>query len=199
MSSLSPTTPVEAASRTRFGDTPSSPKLQTPVPAVPPSALFPNDPAHVEPLRLRRAPLLFAAVCFALGELLAVWRPHPPALLLLAELLLLCLAVLALSRAARHADRASGQWAVTLPVAALWIVAGVLAAHLRPAPDPQSALIPYADYLSRTVVGRVLRVHPLPPRPAAETADSEHSWQPAEIEDEAPQAEQVDLQLSEIE
>ena len=199
MSSLLPPRFLEPSSRTRFGDAPLLPEQRSSISAVPDPALFLNNPAHVERLRLRRAPLLFAALCFALGELLAAWHPHPTALLLLAAGLLLNLAILAMIRVRRDAGRRFAQWTVVLPVAALWIVTGTLAAHLRPAPDPQSALIPYADNLSRTVVGRVLRVHSLPPRPVAETADSEHSWQPAEPEDEAPQAEQVDLQLSEIE
>lgn len=199
MSSLSPTRPAEPNARARFGDGPPASALKKSVSTTPDPALFPNDPARVEPLRLRRAPLLFAAVCFALGEVLAARHAHPTSLLLLAGGLLVCLAGLALFYATRHAAHSSAQWAATVPIAAVWIVTGTLAAHLRPAPDPQSALMPYADNLSRAVVGRVVRVHALPPRPAAETADSEHSWQPAEPEDEAPQAEQVDLQLSEIE
>lgn len=161
-------------------------------PDLPNPDLWPNDPTPVEPLALRRAPLLFAALCFALGELLATLRPHPPALLLLAATLLLTLALIAL--------RTQTSRIAILPVAALWLTAGTLAYHLRPAPDPQAALRPFADNLSRTVVGRVIRVHPLPPRPdSTATTDSEHTWQPTDPEESAPQAEQVDLQLSRIE
>ncbi len=199
MSSLSPTRPIEPAARVRFGDRASTPNRTKPVREAPSPNLFPNDPARVERLRLRRAPLLFAAVCFAAGELLAAWHPHPAALLLLAAGLLLGLAIVALGYAARYKSRPAAHRVVALPVAALWIVAGILAAHLRPTPDPQIALLPYADNLSRTVVGRVTRLHALPPRATAETADSEHTWQAAEPEDAVPQAEQVDLQLSDIE
>ncbi len=198
MSTRTPVAPPEPARRTRFGAGPPPPTVQRPV-GVPSPALFPNDPTHVERLRLRRAPLLFAAVCFALGELLAALHPHPAALLLLSSTLLLLLASIALRHAARRPRRPSAQRMAVLPVAALWIATGILAAHLRPAPDPQSALLPFADNLSRTVVGRVTRVHPLPPRTPATTADAEHTWEPQAPEEEAPQAEQVDLQLSQIE
>lgn len=179
---------------------PQSPKRQSRAfartwtkPNLPNPALWGNDPTRIEPLRLRRAPLLFAALCFALGELLATLRPHSSALLLLAATLLATLTVIALSQ------QTSRRIAI-LPIAALWITAGALAYHLRPAPDPQAALRPFADNLSRTVVGRVTRVRSLPPRPdIAGTADSEHTWQPTDPEDTPPQAEQVDLELSRIE
>ncbi len=197
MSTHTAAQPLAPAPRTRFGDRPaatSSPESRT----TPSPALFPNDPTRVEPLRLRRAPLLFAALCFALGELLAVLHPHPTALLLLATVLLLALAALALRNATRTPHRRANLIA-TLPVAALWMTAGTLAAHLRPSPDPQSALLPYADNLSRTVIGLVTRIRPLPPRAPVNTADSEHTWQPPDPEDSETQAEQVDLQLSRIE
>ncbi len=198
MSTQTTAPPIAPAPRARFGDraAPASrPKTRT----KPNPSLWPNDPTRVERLRLRRAPLLFAAICFALGELLAALHPHPTGLLLLAALLLLALAALALYHAAQHPRRRAAALIATLPVAALWLTTGTLAAHLRPSPDPQSALIPFADNLSRTVVGRVTRLRPLPPRPKANTADSEHTWEPVDPEDAAPQAEQVDLQLSQIE
>ena len=199
MSITTSVAPREPAPRTRFGaDAPGSPDLPTPTEAPNP-ALFPNDPTRVEPLRLRRAPLLSAAVCFALGELLAIRNPHPTALLLLAAILLLALATAALRHAAYNPRFPHAHRIAILPIAALWITTGTLAAHLRPAPDPQTAILPYADTLSRTVIGRVTRVHPLPPRPTGNIADSEHTWQPLDPEDEEPQAEQVDLQLSQVE
>ena len=198
MSTHTAAPPVAPAPRARFGDRPgaTSPPQRR---SAPSPDLWPNNPTHVERLRLRRAPLLFAAICFALGELLAALHPHPTGLLLLAALLLLALAALALYHAAQHPRRRPATLIATLPIAALWITTGTLAAHLRPSPDPQSALIPFADNLSRTVVGRVIRLRPLPPRPSANTADSEHTWEPVDPEDAAPQAEQVDLQLSQIE
>ena len=199
MATRTSVTPLEPAPRTRFGQAPPLPPSRPTRIEAPSPALFPHDPTRVEHLRLRRAPLLFAAACFATGELLAALHPHPTALLLLAFLLLVALATIALRHAGRHPQAPGAHRTAILPLAALWITTGTLAAHLRPAPDPQSALIPYADNLSRTVVGRVTRVHPLPPRPAGNTSDSEHTWEPREPEDEAPQAEQVDLQLSQIE
>ena len=197
MATHTPAPPIAPAPRVRFGDRAIAPRR--PPPATPSPALFPNDPTRVEPLRLRRAPLLFAAICFAVGELFAALHPHPTALLLLAATLLLGLAALALRHAARNPRRQPAHLIATLPVAVLWITTGTLAAHLRPAPDPQAALLPYADNLSRTVVGRVTRIRPLPPRAPANTADSEHTWEPPDPEATAPEAEQVDLQLSQIE
>lgn len=202
MATRTPTPPQTPAPRTRFGAGPAAMARPSPR-ATPDPALFPSDPTRVERLRLRRAPLLFAAVCFAAGELLAALHPHPTALVLLAALLLAAISLVALHHSTRNNSRRAAHRLLVLPVAALWITTGVLGEHLRPSPDPQSTLLPFADDLSRTVVGRVTRIHPLPPRPAANiaanTADSEHTWQPPEPEDDAPQAEQVDLQLSEIE
>ncbi len=198
MATRTPATPLGPAPRIRFGDRPTVSRRLL-ARATPNPALFPNDPTQVEPLRLRRAPLLFAALCFALGELLAALNPHPIALLLLAVVLLLAVAATALHHATRTPRSRVAHLLLTFPVATLWIATGILGAHLRPVPDPQAALVPYADDLSRTVVGRVTRIHPLPPRPAANISDSEHTWQPADPEDEAPQAEQIDLQLSQIE
>ncbi len=164
--------------------------------AAPDPALWPETHRRPQPLQLRHLPLLFAAVCFAVGELLARLRPHPFALLLLALLLLTALAILALAHAGRHPTRRPAQRVAVLPVAALWIAVGTLALHLAPAPDPQLTLRPFTDNLSRTVVGSVVRARPLPPRASTNTADAEHTWQPAEPEELAPTAEQVDLALS---
>ena len=117
--------------------------------------LWPRFP-RVEPLRLRRAPLLAAALCFALGESLTKLPPpttRPTILLLLAALALVALTLLALRRSLRLA---------VLPVAALWIAAGLWAAQIQPAPSPQTALLAYADGLSRTVQGRIVRIRTLP-------------------------------------
>jgi competence protein ComEC len=112
---------------------------------------------RVEPLRLRRAPLLAAALCYALGESLTKLPPPAsrPILLLFAVLAFTALTLLALRRTLRLA---------TLPVAALWIAAGLWAAQLQPTPSPQTVLLTYADGLSRTVQGRIVRIRTLPAR-----------------------------------
>jgi competence protein ComEC len=117
--------------------------------------LWPRFP-RVEPLRLRRAPLLAAALCFALGESLTKIAPptsRPTILLLFAVLVLTALTLLALRRTLRLA---------ILPIAALWIAAGLWAAQVEPSPSPQTALLAYADGLSRTVQGRIVRIRTLP-------------------------------------
>ena len=111
-----------------------------------------NDPAPVEALRLRRAPMLAAAVAFAGGELVA--RQWQFALVLLVALtLLFILSVIAMRSSLRLA---------ALPVVALWMVAGCWCAQMQPWPAPQTALLQYADGLSRTVRGHVTRVRMLP-------------------------------------
>jgi competence protein ComEC len=119
--------------------------------------LWPRFP-RVEPLRLRRAPLLAAALCFALGESFTKIQPptsRPTILLLFAVLAFTALSLLALRRTLRLA---------ILPVAALWIAAGLWSAQIQPAPAPQTALLTYADGLSRTVQGRIVRIRTLPAR-----------------------------------
>jgi competence protein ComEC len=118
--------------------------------------LWPRFP-RVEPLRFRRAPLLAAAVCFALGEAFTKIPPptsRPSILLLLAAIALFALTLLALRRTLRLA---------ILPIAALWIATGLWSAQLQPAPSPQTTMLTYADGLSRTVQGRIVRIRSLPP------------------------------------
>ncbi len=119
--------------------------------------LWPRLP-HVEPLRFRRTPLLAAALCFAAGEGLTRLPPANPRLTLLlfaGTLSLVALTMLAL----RHADR------VAVPaVLALWLGAGLWSAQLQPSPAPQTELVAYADGLSRTVQGRIVRIRTLEPR-----------------------------------
>ena len=94
---------------------------------------------RVERLRFRRAPLLAATVCFAMGigaERLG-WRPAM--VLLVAAGLMLGLSGWALRRGARVA---------LVPVLGLWGVVGWWCAEVRPSPDPQTALLGYADNLS---------------------------------------------------
>jgi competence protein ComEC len=119
--------------------------------------LWPRFP-RVEPLSLRRAPLLAAALCFALGESFTKIQPptsRPTILLLFAVLALVILTLLSLRRTLRLA---------ILPIAALWIATGLWSAQLQPAPSPQTALLTYADGLSRTVQGRIVRIRTLPAR-----------------------------------
>ena len=146
---------------------------------------------QVEPLRFRRAPLLFAAVSFALGESLT--RLPPPATRLALVLLLATVALASLTLfALRCAFRI-----VLLPLAALWIAAGLWSAQIEPAPAPQTALLGYADGLSRTVRGRVVRVRALPPRtPQADNSDADFDgWDEAA----GTAALSVDLDVSAIE
>ena len=171
-------------------------RVQTPSPSPNP-ALWPAALHRIESLSLRRAPLLFAALAFVAGESLAHLSPHPLVLLASVSSLLLALAIAAVVYARRH--RQSAGVSVALPTFSLWFVAGILALHLAPRPDPQRALHPFADNLSRTVVGTVVRSRPLPPRPSNATADAEHAWQTDAPDAATPAALQVDLALSRIE
>lgn len=148
--------------------------------------------AAVEALEFRRAPVLMAACWFAAGEVLA--RHWQPTAVLLIALVLLCgLALLTLWHSLRTA---------LIPLAAVWIVVGFWCAQMQPAPPTQQALLSYADGLSRTVVGRVVRVRKLPPRAPAEDEDKEPGWWVGKEEAEAESAAgalSLDLQVEEIE
>jgi competence protein ComEC len=144
---------------------------------------------RVEPLRVRRAPLLAAAVCFALGEALTQIPPEVPRLtlvLFVGVAALVVMTVLALHRAPRLAVAA---------VLALWIGAGLWSAQLEPSPAPQTALLAYADGLSRTVQGRVVRIRTLPTRRDATDSDSD----PDEWEQSGAPSTSVDLDAAAIE
>jgi competence protein ComEC len=142
----------------------------------------------VEPLRFRRAPLLAAAVAFAIGEWMArpalAWRP---AILLLAfSVVLACLALRMQTR----------YQLVLAPVLALWVVAGFWSAEMQPAPASQTALSRYSDGLSRTVQGHIVRIRELPPRPPPQDADTDISeWEEAD----APPVLSFDLAVDAIE
>jgi competence protein ComEC len=103
---------------------------------------------RVEALRFARMPALLAAAGFAVGISLTqlVWQP--PVILLLATILCAGLTLVALQRALRVA------W---MPVAAVWVCAGLWCVEMQPMPAPQSALLGYADGLSRNVSGTVVR------------------------------------------
>ena len=126
------------------------------------------NPDIVEPLQLRRIPLLAAALCFAVGDLLAR-RDGTPFAVVSATLLLLLLSLWSLRRHTR---------AAVVPVLALWVAAGCWCAHMQPPVPRQDALASYADGLSRSVRGRVIRVQTLPPLPAskADPQTPEHPW-----------------------
>ena len=88
----------------------------------------------VEPLRLRRVPMLLAAVAFAIGILFArEW--HGAMLLLTATLLLFLACMLALRLAPRIA------WA---PVLGVWAAVGCWCAAVQPPVSGQAELRSYA-------------------------------------------------------
>jgi competence protein ComEC len=149
-----------------------------------------NDPAPVETLRLRRAPLLAAAVAFACGELLALhWQLT--AILLIALTLLLVLSVVTMRKSTRLA---------ALPILALWAVAGCWCAQMQPWPAPQTALIQNADGLSRIVRGRVVRVRILPAKLPVARVAGEAVAEPGAWESEGTiPAESVDLDVQQVE
>jgi competence protein ComEC len=83
---------------------------------------------------------------------------------------LIALTLLALRRAPRIAAPA---------VLAVWIAAGLWSAQIEPSPPPQTALLDYADGLSRTVQARVVRIRPLPAPSEAAAPDSDpDQWEP---------------------
>ncbi len=148
--------------------------------------LWPEPP--VEPLYLRRAPLLAAAICFALG-IVAAHRWQPPALLLCAFILLAALAIAGLRGRA---------WTAVLAAASLWIVTGLWCAEIQPAPPSQQPLFAFADGLSRTVRGRVIRVRALPGPAAEQDGDADPTlW--IEHQPEASSVLSVDLALDAVE
>ncbi len=145
---------------------------------------------RLERLRFRRAPLLAATLCFALGEAMARSGWRPGVVLLAAVLLLAVVSVVALRR---------GMRVVLVPVAGLWMVVGMWCAEDRPAPSPQRALLGFADALSREARGHVVRVKALPPRADAADADTD-GWRGDQDEETAPQeALQVDVQVEAVE
>lgn len=158
----------------------------------PDAGLWPKCRSRVERLRFRRAPLLFAAVCFALGESFSVWRWQPELLLLGALVLLLVLGLAALRRGLRVA---------VVPVAGVWAIAGMWCAEVRPEPVSQPQLLMYADGLSRRVEGRVVRVRALPGAPPKDRDVETAGWWETGGEEasESTGATQVDLEIRSIE
>ncbi len=160
------------------------------MPAAGATPFWMDDPAPVEALRFRRVPLFAAAVAFAVGEWL-VGDGQLAFALAAATVLLLLLMLLAWHKALRVA---------VVPVLGFWVVAGCWCAQMQPAPPRQAELRSYADGLSRTVRGRVVRVRLLlaPPTTAQATLEPPRPWllEPgaAEGEGSAP-TESVDLDV----
>jgi competence protein ComEC len=145
-----------------------------------------NSPV-VEPLRLRRVPLLTACACFALGGLLAL-RWQPTLLLAAATLLLFTLSLISLRKAPRVA---------IVPVYALWIAIGCWCSQIEPAIPQQFALHHLADGLTRDVQGTVIRVRTLPPPPrnAPHPAFEPNAWDA----DPDPDTQSVDIDIQSVE
>jgi competence protein ComEC len=159
------------------------------MPALGAATFWMNLPPRVEPLRLRRIPLVAAALSFAAGDLLALhW--HRPAQLVAATVLLLVLTLLSLRSAPRIA---------MLPVLALWVAVGCWCAQIQRPVANQQPLQAYADGLSRNVHGSVVRIRsqsPLAPQAADPQPEfSDNAWEL----DDAPARQSIDLDLSAIE
>ncbi|MBS1820686.1 MAG: DNA internalization-related competence protein ComEC/Rec2 [Acidobacteria bacterium] len=133
-------------------------------------------------------PLLAGACWFATGIAMARhWIATP--LLIVAVFAFFFIATIALRLSLRVA---------TLPVAALWITAGAWCWQLRPVPATQHDLLQYADGLSRTVRGHIVRVRELPVRRTESDRDNDPAWW-IEREPEASGAVSVDIAVDAIE
>ena len=148
----------------------------------------------VEPLRARRIPLLIAALGFMAG-ILCARHDHPPAMLAASAVLLFLLAWVAVRAAPRVG------W---LALLAVWVVAGCWCAQVERPVARQTALLRYADGLSRTVRGRVAGISSL--RGAsinrATPQVSNQSWalEPGAWEpDEIPPVQTIDLAVDAVE
>lgn len=151
-----------------------------------------NDPPAVEPLRLRRIPMLAAALCFAAGILLAhYWQPTR--LLAIATVLLIALTLISLTRAPRIA---------MVPALALWAAIGCWCAQIEPPIPEHPVLLTYADGVSRSVRGHIARIRLLPPQPVATDEPQIHPWQiePGGWEvDSQPPTQSIDLDITAVE
>lgn len=95
--------------------------------------------------------MLAAAICFSAGDVIAR-RWQPPGLLVCGFAVLLLIAVVSLHCSRRIA---------VVPVLAIWIALGCTCAQIQLPVAHQPQLTGYADGLSRTVRGRVVRVRQL--------------------------------------
>lgn len=94
--------------------------------------------------------------------------------------------------------RGSG-WASITAVAGVWIVVGLWCAQIQPTPPSQQALLSYADGLSRTVRGRVIRVRELPPQPENNDADADPTFWTEGQNDAQAHAVSIDLAVEAVE
>jgi competence protein ComEC len=125
-----------------------------------------DSPPAVDPPQFRGAPMLAAALCFAAGVLIAHhWQP--PALLIGGLSFLLLLSVVSLRWARRIAFA---------PVLVLWAVVGCTCAQIQMPLSRQTQLTGYADGLSRTVRGRVVRVRELTPESSSPDQVNDQPW-----------------------
>jgi competence protein ComEC len=143
-------------------------------------------------MRFRRAPLLAAGAAFAIGIGVTTWSAQPFVLLLAALTAFTTLALVSLRLAPRTAIS---------PVLAAWLVLGMLAGEFQPSPAPSDPLLVFADNLSRTVEGRVIRVvPPLAAPTAANDEDAVPPWESTEdTASETGKPMQVDLEVNRIE
>ncbi|WP_260735000.1 ComEC/Rec2 family competence protein [Tunturiibacter lichenicola] len=154
--------------------------------------LWPKAVARIPALEFRRAPLLATVCWFALGEVIA--HNHPPILILIISIALLCLLTLAALR-----------WSVRIaivPLAAVWMATGIWCSEIQSIPPTQHALAAYADGLSRQVRGRIVRVRELPAQQEDSDHDKEAGWWPEKEEaDEAAAigALSIDVQVDSVE
>ena len=85
----------------------------------------------------------------------------------------------------RSHGRGGNTIARALPVisaSTLWVVVGFWSSQLQPAPSSQRELSRFADGLSRTVHGRIIRIRELPARASSEDRDSDVSeWEESEV------------------
>lgn len=147
----------------------------------------------MERLQFRRSPLLFAAVCFALGGAFSAWRWQPQVVMLGALAMFVGLGCVAPRWGLRVA---------LVPVAGVWAVAGMWCAEVRPEPISQPQLLRYADGLSRRVEGRVMQVRTLPAMPPKDRDAETVGWWETGTEESAEPAAgatQVDLEVRAVE
>ena len=162
------------------------------MPAVGAAKSWTLHPPLVEPLKLRRVPLLAACACFALGDLLAL-RWQSPLYLAVATALLLALSIFSLRRTLRLA---------VLPTYGLWIVVGCWCSQIEPPIPQQQALQHLADGLSRQVRGTVIRVRTLPEQqknisvPQLEFEPG--AWE-TETDTTTPDTQSIDIDLQSVE
>ena len=136
--------------------------------------------------------MLAAALSFAAGVLIAIhWQP--PALLVVTSAILFTLATWSVRRKLSVA---------AVPVLALWMAVGCISGHVERPISRQAQLASYADGLSRTVRGRVLRIRELAPDDSSHDQQAEQPWAlgPGAWEQVAGQPiRSVDLQVDAIE